>query len=138
VLLSAIWSTFGLICSFAGFLFVDRLARPRLLAMGLGGCVCCLIILAALVANFGQSHNFPALKTSVAMIFIYEFFWCGVLSGTQFVYCGELFPSHIRAKGLSLGVAGINLANIVFLTVAPTAFAYSTHLPPQRYSTDFR
>ncbi|OQV06735.1 hypothetical protein CLAIMM_11266 isoform 1 [Cladophialophora immunda] len=123
LLLSAVWSTFGIFCSFCGFLFVDRLPRPRLLTMGLSGCVVCLIVLAAMIANYGSSQNFVALKASVAMIFIYEFFWCGVLSGTQFVYCGELFPSHLRAKGLSLGVAGINLANVIFLTVAPTAFA---------------
>lgn len=85
-----------------------------------------LIVLAALVANFGpgtDTHNKPALQACVAMIFLYAFFWSGVLSGTQFVYCGELFPSHLRAKGLSLGVAGINAANVCFLTAAPTAFA---------------
>ncbi|RFU26560.1 hypothetical protein B7463_g9775, partial [Scytalidium lignicola] len=101
----------------------NKLSRPRLLMTGLTGCMSTLIILAALVANFKDSTNFPALRASVAMIFIYAFFWSGVLSGTQFVYCGELFPSHLRAKGLSLGVAGINLANVVFLTAAPTAFA---------------
>jgi hypothetical protein len=95
--------------------------------MGLSGCVVCLSVLAALVANFGTSDNFPALKSSVAMIFIYAFFWSGVLSGTQFVYCGELFPSHLRAKGISLGVAGIYLANVLFLTLAPTAFAHVAH-----------
>ncbi|KAJ5813675.1 uncharacterized protein N7503_000425 [Penicillium pulvis] len=76
LLLSAVWSTFGVFCSFAGLTFVDRLTRPRLLSFGL------------------------------------------------FVYCGELFPSALRAKGLSLGVAGINLTNVLFLTVAPVAFSH--------------
>ncbi|KAG0650555.1 High-affinity glucose transporter [Hyphodiscus hymeniophilus] len=126
LLLSSIWSTFSVFCSFVGITFVDRISRPRLLMIGLGGCMSTLIVLAALVANFGpgtNNHNTAALKACVAMIFIYAFFWSAVLSGTQFVYCGELFPSHLRAKGLSLGVAGINAANVLFLTAAPTAFA---------------
>ena len=92
----------------------------------------CLIILAALVASITPEANWGILKAAVAFIFIYAFFWSGVLSGTQFIYCGELFPSHLRAKGLSLGVSGINLANILFLTVAPVAFRcvqYSHPLP---------
>lgn len=124
LLLSAVWSTFSILCSVAGMGFVDKMSRPRLLTLGLIGCTVCLIVLAALVANISASPNFPLLRAAVTMIFIYAFFWSGVLSGTQFLYCGELFPSHIRAKGLSLGVAGINLANIVFLTVAPVAFQY--------------
>lgn len=82
----------------------------------------CLIVLAALVARITPEADSGILKAAVAFIFIYAFFWSGVLSGTQFVYCGELFPSHLRAKGVSLGVASINLANVLFLTVAPVAF----------------
>jgi len=39
------------------------------------------------------------------------------------VYIGELFPSHLRAKGFTLGIAGITLMNVIFLEAAPTAFA---------------
>lgn len=44
--------------------------------------------------------------------------------GTQFAYLGELFPNHIRAKGICLGVSMISLLNIIWLQSAPTAFAY--------------
>jgi hypothetical protein len=37
---------------------------------------------------------------------------------------GELFPNHIRAKGICLGVAMISLMNIMWLQAAPTAFQY--------------
>lgn len=43
-------------------------------------------------------------------------------SGTQFAYIGEIFPTHLRAKGICLGVAMISLANIIWLQAAPTAF----------------
>ena len=43
--------------------------------------------------------------------------------GTQFSYLGEIFPTHLRAKGVCLGVAMISLMNIIWLQSAPTAFA---------------
>lgn len=44
------------------------------------------------------------------------------VDGGQFVYLGEIFPNHLRAKGISLGMAGLNVINIIWLQVAPTAF----------------
>lgn len=44
------------------------------------------------------------------------------LDGGQFVFLSEIFPTHLRAKGISLGMAGLNVINIVWLQVAPTAF----------------
>lgn len=108
-----------------GMLVVDRLPRPKLIAGGIAGCMVCLIIEAALVANFAGSTNSAALQAAVAMFFIYVVSYEGCLDGTQFVYCGELFPTHLRAKGMNLGVAGICLMNIIWLQAAPTAFEVS-------------
>lgn len=41
--------------------------------------------------------------------------------GVQFTYPGELFPMHLRAKGVCLGIATIALMNIIWLQAAPTA-----------------
>jgi MFS family permease len=43
-------------------------------------------------------------------------------AGTQFSYLGEIFPTHLRAKGVCLGVAMISFMNIIWLQAAPTAF----------------
>ena len=43
------------------------------------------------------------------------------MNNVQFSVLGEIFPFHLRAKGISLGVAGICLLNIVWLQAAPTA-----------------
>lgn len=83
----------------------------------------CLIIVAALIANFVPSDNEKALNAIVAMIFLYVVFYEGGLDGTQFAYLGELFPTHLRAKGMNIGVAGICLMNIVWLQSAPTGIA---------------
>lgn len=44
-------------------------------------------------------------------------------TGCQFTYISEMWPNHLRAKGMSLGVAMISFMNIIWLQSAPTAFA---------------
>lgn len=58
------------------------------------------------------------------MLYVYIVMWEVALDGTQFVYVSELFPNHLRAKGLSLALAAFCLVNIVWLQTAPTAFEY--------------
>lgn len=42
--------------------------------------------------------------------------------GVQFCSLSEIFPNHIRAKGVVVGVATICAINILWLQVAPIAF----------------
>jgi Sugar (and other) transporter len=53
---------------------------------------------------------------------VFQVFYGLCLDGTQFSYLGEIFPTHLRAKGVCLGVAMISLMNIIWLQSAPTAF----------------
>jgi len=85
-------------------------------------CVACLIVEAALVAEFVPSNNTTALRAAVAMLFVYVVFYSLCLDGTQFSYLGEIFPTHLRAKGVCLGVSMISFMNIIWLQSAPTAF----------------
>jgi hypothetical protein len=40
------------------------------------------------------------------------------------VFYGELFPNHLRGKGLALSVATIALTDLVYLQATATAFAH--------------
>lgn len=40
-----------------------------------------------------------------------------------YVYCSEIFPSHIRARGVAFSLAVLFLTAMVYLEAAPTAFA---------------
>lgn len=122
LLLFGAWITLAFGAGVLALLVVDRMPRPKLIGGGIAGCMAALIIEAALVANYAASTNTSALQAAVAMIFVYVVFYEVALDGTQFAYLGELFPTHLRAKGMSLGVAGICLMNIIWLQVAPTAF----------------
>lgn len=66
---------------------------------GIMGCMVCLIVEAALVATYVGGTNKAALSAAVAMFFVYVIFYEICLDGLQFAYIGELFPTHLRAKG---------------------------------------
>jgi MFS family permease len=115
LLYPAAWLTFALGLNAMGMIFVDRFPRNKYIAFGVLGCMASLIVEAALVANFVPSNNREALSAAVAMFFIFQLFYGMCLDGTQFSYLGELFPTHLRAKGVCLGVSMISLMNIIWL-----------------------
>jgi sugar porter (SP) family MFS transporter len=123
------WITLAFGCGCLALFVVDFVPRPKLIAGGIFGCMVALIVEAALVATYATSSSSiakpdaSALKAAVALIYVYVVFYEICLDGTQFAYLGEIFPTHLRAKGMALGVAGICLMNIIWLQAAPTAFA---------------
>ncbi|OAP54331.1 MFS transporter, SP family, sugar:H+ symporter [Fonsecaea erecta] len=122
LLYPAAWLTFALGLNVISMFLIDHFPRNKYIAFGVSGCVCALICEAALVANFVPSDNHAALQAAVAMLFVYQLFYGLCLDGPQFAYIGELFPTHLRAKGVCLTVAGISAMNIIWLQSAPTAF----------------
>jgi hypothetical protein len=116
LLVEAGWTTLGFGAGCIAFFVVDRLPRPALIAGGIAECMVMLILEAALVASFAGSSNTADLKAAVAMIYIYVVFYECALDGTQFVYLGEMFPSYLRANGMSLGVAGICIMKCSMVT----------------------
>lgn len=70
---------------------VDRFPRNRYLAFGVLGCMACLIVEAALVANFVPSDNQAALRAAVAMFFVFQVFYglsCDGMCSFSFIYSG--------------------------------------------------
>lgn len=39
------------------------------------------------------------------------------------MYCSEIFPTHIRSRGVAFSISILFLSTIAYLTPAPTAFA---------------
>lgn len=97
------------------------------MAIGVLGCMIVLSVEAGIIAEFVPngipSNNTTALKAGVAFLFLIEVPYDFCLNGMQFIYLSEIWPMHLRAKGMSLGVAMISFMNIVWLQSAPTAFA---------------
>ena len=52
-----------------------------MIAIGLWGCMACLVVEAALVAEFVPSTNENALRAAVSMFFVFQIFDTGMLNG---------------------------------------------------------
>lgn len=94
-----------------------------MLLISYAGCLACLCIVSAMVAEFGGTDNKAGLGVGVAALYIYLVFFAIGVDAPTYVYMGEIFPSHIRAKGLAGGITTYALIAIVYLQVAPTALA---------------
>ncbi|KAK5048619.1 hypothetical protein LTR84_005710 [Exophiala bonariae] len=111
------------------FLYADKVPRPVLLSGGLLICEVCFSIEAALIAKYATTAeslanpNASALKAAVAVIYVYILLFELSLGGTQFVYCSEIFPTHLRTKGMAISIAAQSAINILWLQVAPVAFS---------------
>ncbi|KAF2654662.1 general substrate transporter [Lophiostoma macrostomum CBS 122681] len=124
LLFHAGFNTLAWVCGMIAMFIIDLFPRNVLVALGTAMVTSCLAVEAALVANFpiGSNQNNDALRAAAAMTFCYIAFAQLFLDGTQYVYYAELFPNHLRAKGMTIGMAAISLMNVMWLQVAPTAF----------------
>lgn len=137
------WITVGIVFNAVGAFIMDRVGRKPLMLFGVGGCCVCLIIEAAIVANFAeQATNKAALaagvgkltlhlikpsariaKTCTAMFYLFLAVYSMGVDVAGVVFYSELFPNHIRAKGVCLSMATVALTDLVYLQATTTAFA---------------
>lgn len=120
--LQAGWLAVSFVCNVLAVLVVERMPRPYLITIGLVGCLCALVSECAIQAVYLGSDNRSALSAGVAMLYVYVFFFGVFLDGPMFFYLGEIFPTHLRSTGMTMGMASLSLANIIWLQAAPTAF----------------
>ena len=125
-------------------MIIDKVGRKPLMLAGFGGTLACLIVEAALLASYASPvpvvPNRAALKSCVALLYVlttvensnladfrtsYIFIYlygCGI-DVAGFTFFGEVYPNHLRAKGLAISVIAQSLTALVYLEVAATAFA---------------
>jgi hypothetical protein len=120
--LQAGWLAVSFVCNILAVIPVDRMPRPHLMTIGLVGCLAALTVEAAIQAVYLGSTNKAALAAGVAMLYVYVFFYAVFLDGPTYFYLGEILPNHIRSQGMTLGMASLCLANIIWLQAAPKAF----------------
>jgi MFS family permease len=138
------WISVGVVTNMIGAAIMDRVGRRPLMLFGVFGCcVCCesasspqtnhktnsriVIIEAAMVAAFATGPD--AGQNRVGLAFgVVAFYAFLAVYGLGIDVCGvvwysEVFPNHIRAKGICLSIATIALTDLVYLQATATAFA---------------
>jgi MFS family permease len=118
------WITVGVVFNAVGAAIMDRVGRRPLLLIGIVGCCACLIVEAAMVATYAAAGtNKAGLGVGVAAFYIFLAFYSVGVDVAGVVFYSELFPNHIRAKGICLSIATIALTDLVYLQATATAFA---------------
>jgi len=93
-----------------GIQLIDRVGRRRLLLIGAVGMCVCEFLIAIVGVTAGHiradnSVNLPAQRVLIAFTCFYIAFFATSWGPVAWVITGEIFPLHIRAKGMSLSVA---------------------------------
>ena len=117
------WISVGIVFNAVGALLMDRTGRRPLLLLGVGGCCVSLIIEAAMSATFAETGSANLGRAGVAAAYLFLAFYSVGIDVAGVVFYSELFPNHVRTKGIALSIATISLTDLVYLQVAPTAFA---------------
>ncbi|KAK5096994.1 hypothetical protein LTR70_002203 [Exophiala xenobiotica] len=119
------WISVGIIFNLVGALIMDWTGRKPLLLIGVGGCCICLILEAAMVATYAETNsgNQAGLQMGVAAAYLFLAVYSVGVDVAGVVFYSELFPNHIRAKGIALSIAVIALTDLVYLQATATAFA---------------
>ena len=103
---------------------MDWTGRRPLLLIGVGGCCISLILEAAMSGAFAEtdSGNVAGLRAGVAFAYLFLAFYSVGIDVAGVVFYSELFPNHVRTKGIALSIATIALTSLVYLQVAQLAF----------------
>ncbi|KAL4939227.1 hypothetical protein BDV06DRAFT_225198 [Aspergillus oleicola] len=106
--------------------YVDRVPRNILMS---AGCLLCTVVLAietALISSASDPdspNRNSLLSAAAAFIFLFLFAFNTSLEGPSWYYASEIFPTRLRAKGMTANVTSFCLINLLWLELAPTAFA---------------
>ena len=105
-------------------LYVDRV--PRNVMLGGGALVVSInmSIETALTSRYLGTDNKAGLSAAAAFLFIFQFIFNLFCEGPSQYYTGEIFPTHLRAKSMTINVVAFCLIDILWLELAPTAFGH--------------
>lgn len=80
-----------------------------------------LLIEALLQRSFVGSNNYGGNIACIAFIFTFIILF-QFIDAPSFVWCAEIFPTTIRAKGIGIAMFSYFVGFITFSTPGPTAF----------------
>lgn len=89
---------------------------------GLVGCAISLLGAGIMVALYGGTDNKPGNSAGVFFLYLHLTFYATCMDASTYVYASEIWPTHLRAKGLAVSVAGLFVGSLTLLEAAPTAF----------------
>jgi MFS family permease len=105
-----------------GAALCDRFGRKPFIMIGFVGCIAALVVLTAMQAVYAPAgNNKVGLGWAVVALYLVVIFYCLGVESVGPPFFTEIFPSHIRAKGVCLCFFANSASNLLYLEVAPTA-----------------
>ncbi|KAL3962781.1 hypothetical protein ACCO45_004304 [Purpureocillium lilacinum] len=123
LLASGIDGTFTAFCVILAFFLVDRIGRRHSLGIGAIIMAFSLMINGALQTIYPDGSNTAASYTCIFFIFFFSLGYSIGFGPTAWTYAAEIFPVHVRAKGLGIAASGGSLGSIIVTQVWPVAVA---------------
>ncbi|KAK4225850.1 general substrate transporter [Podospora fimiseda] len=99
------------------FYTMERLGRRTLLIWGAFGMVICQFIVA--IVGTVRPDDDSAVKSMIAFICVYIFFFATTWGPGAWVVIGEIFPLPMRAKGVALSTASNWMWNCIIAVITP-------------------
>jgi len=96
--------------------------KPDSVVFGFAGCVLALVGECITVSIFQNTGNTGMAGAAVFFLFLHIVFFSSSIDATSYIYASEIFPTPVRAKGLSVSISGLFMSTIIFLQCAPAAF----------------
>ncbi|KAJ5998969.1 hypothetical protein N7451_006779 [Penicillium sp. IBT 35674x] len=121
--LSAAWTVCALLGTFVNAAFMDRIGRVKLLAFGGYIAAGMLICEAVLEKYYIGSPNKTGLNAAVAFYFLFIFFYGCTVDCAAYVYITEIWPTHLRSYGATIGLVSFFVFAIAYTCPASQAFA---------------
>jgi MFS family permease len=107
--------------SFGAGRLTDDLFNPSVI----GGYLCSAILIceAVLQKYYLDGHSKSGINAAVACYFLFIFFYGSTVDCAAYVYVSEIWPTHLRSKGTTIGLVSFFSCAIAFTSPASTAFA---------------
>jgi sugar porter (SP) family MFS transporter len=103
--------------------YTEKFRRPTLITAGMVGMTITLVCYTALIANFLNSENKSGQIAATAMVYIFFACYAAAVEGPFYYYTAEMFPTHLRAKGMALQATTFCWTSILWAQSGPTAIA---------------
>ncbi|RFU28574.1 hypothetical protein B7463_g7789, partial [Scytalidium lignicola] len=123
LMLYAVYCSWAGVVNYMSTLFIDKIGRVKMMIWGVICSISCIILLMVMIALYGGTTNKIGNGFGVFFLFFYVTCYGFGIDPVVYVYMSELFPTHLRAQGVSMGLASFLGSALVYNEVAGTAFA---------------
>ncbi|ODO09184.1 hypothetical protein I350_02784 [Cryptococcus amylolentus CBS 6273] len=122
LLVLSFYTTWAATLNFVGAgALLDRLGRRTLYLGGLLGCTVADAIHTPLTIKYGGTSNLAGQGAAVAFLFLFITCFAPGIDVTSYVYGAEIFPTYMRARGLSVTIATYFAFAALYVSVSSTA-----------------